>query len=242
MFAIEPHGSVRVLRMDDGKVNALSPAFLDGFAKAWGDAGDHAIVLAGNAKAFGAGLDLHGLVAMKPEQALDFTRRFMQTFRAVLAHPRPVVAAVDRAAIAGGAVLALACDFRLATPSAKMGVTEVPVGVPFPEPVLRLVEHRLPAHEHAEALLRGAVRVGTELETRGWVDRVVDQAVLINDSIALATELAAMSPLAYATSEMRNRAVVHAFDTFDAAPWAKALEHPDTRAALARTLERLAKR
>ena len=111
------------------------------------------------------------------------------------------------------------------------------------ECILRLVEHRLPAHEHAEAILRGVVRVGEDLAARGWVDHVVEPATLTHESVALATELAAMSPLAYATTkEMRNRVVVRAFDTFDATSWAKALEHPDSRAALARTLEKLAKR
>jgi len=243
MFRVEPHGSVAVFRMDDGKVNAMGLGFLDAFPRAWHEAEGKAVVLAGNAKAFGAGLDLKAVTTLPAAELADFTRRFMDVFRMVLVHPRPVVAAVDRAAFAGGAVLALCADFRIATPGARMGVTEVPVGVRFPEPVRALVQARLPAHEHASAILRGAIRQGEELVQRGWADRIVPGPELLDASVQLATELAASSPFAYAHSKQQlNEPVLDSFARFDAAAWAKDLGHPDTRAALARTLDRLAKR
>ncbi|MCA1813688.1 MAG: enoyl-CoA hydratase/isomerase family protein [Halobacteriales archaeon] len=243
MFRVERRDGVAVLHMDDGKVNAMGLDFLDHFPKAWEQAAGSPVVLAGNAKAFGAGLDLNALAAMDGPQLAGFTWRFMDIFRLVLAHPRPVVAGVDRAALAGGAVLALCADFRLATPSAKMGVTEVPVGVPFPEPVLALARSRLPAPEHARIALRGDIVAGQDLVARGWAERIVEPTRLLDECVALAAGLGAHSPLAYAkTKEQLHRGVLASFASFDDAAWAKDLEHPDSRAALARTLERLAKR
>ncbi|HEX2021881.1 MAG TPA: enoyl-CoA hydratase/isomerase family protein, partial [Candidatus Thermoplasmatota archaeon] len=113
MFHVdEPAPGVARLRMDDGKVNAMGPAFVEAFPRAFADAarGGRAVVLAGNAKAFSAGLDLKTLPSLDREAFARFARGFTTLFGEVLAHPRPVVAAVDGPAIAGGAVLALCAD------------------------------------------------------------------------------------------------------------------------------------
>ncbi|HVM45150.1 MAG TPA: enoyl-CoA hydratase/isomerase family protein, partial [Candidatus Thermoplasmatota archaeon] len=125
---------VALVRIDDGKVNAIGPAFLRAFQSAWSDAtrDGRAVVFSGNAKAFSAGLDLKALPALERADMVAFARGFNALFRDVLAYPRPVVAAIDGPAMAGGAILALACDFRLVGPRAKLAVTEVPVGIPFP--------------------------------------------------------------------------------------------------------------
>lgn len=249
MFKVERAGSdVSILRMDDGRVNAIGPEFLKGFPEAWAEAaeGGRAIVVTGNAKVFCAGLDLKALVAMGPGEVASLAQAFARVFRLPLAHPRPVVAAVNGAAIAGGAVLALACDWRVAAREAKMGVTEVPVGVPFPLPVLELVRHRLPPQEHAPALLHGMVREGDDLAARGWAHSVVSREDALHEATRVARELAAMSPLAYGGSKKDlDRALVEAFEAFEtsgAHAWSAAVHAPESRAALGRTLERLAKR
>ncbi|HET6404034.1 MAG TPA: enoyl-CoA hydratase/isomerase family protein [Candidatus Thermoplasmatota archaeon] len=163
MFQVTPHGErVALLRIDDGKVNAIGPDFLRSFGAAWTEATreGRAVVLAGNAKAFSAGLDLKRLPGLERAEMVAFARGFNALFRDVLAYPRPVVAAVDGPAMAGGAILALCADFRLVGPNAKLAVTEVPVGIPFPAPVVELVRARLPVPEHAPAILRGGVRAG----------------------------------------------------------------------------------
>ena len=248
MFQVERAGDVSVLRMDDGRVNAIGADFLRGFPAAWAQAveGDRAVVLAGNARVFCAGLDVKALVGMPRAQVEDLARDFARAFALPLRHPRPVVAAVGGAAIAGGAVLALACDLRVAAQEARMGVTEVPVGVPFPLPVLELARARLPPHEHAPALLQGAVREGDDLAARGWAHEVVAREAVVEASVRAAGELARMSRLAYAgTKADLNRALVASFDAFakdGAAAWAHAVDAPESRAALRATVERMGKR
>ncbi|HUR67977.1 MAG TPA: enoyl-CoA hydratase/isomerase family protein [Candidatus Thermoplasmatota archaeon] len=238
MFHVEKMGEkVALLRMDDGKVNAIGPAFLQQFAHAWGEAtrDGRAVVLAGNAKAFSAGLDLKTLPTLEHHEMVAFARGFNSLFRDVLGYARPVVAAIDGPAMAGGAILALSSDFRLVGPHAKLAVTEVPVGIPFPAPVAQLVRARLPPPEHAPALLRGIVRAGEECVRTGWAHELRPSAQLVEDSVALATELGEHYPLAYAAAKQDAAPIVAAFDAFvkdDAERWVDQVMHEDTLEAI----------
>lgn len=238
MFQVTPHGDkVALLRLDDGKVNAIGPDFLDSFARAWADVSreGRAAVIAGNAKAFCAGLDLKRLPTLEPAEMASFARGFNALFRDVLAYPRPVVAAVDGPAIAGGAILALASDFRLVGPNAKLGVTEVPVGIPFPAPVADLVRARLPPQEHSPALLRGAIRAGEECVQTGWAHEIHPSGALVPRALALADELAQAHPPAYAAAKQDAAALAARFDQFvkeDAQRWVESVMHEDTLAAI----------
>ena len=248
MFQVEQRGAVGVLRIDDGRVNAMSPAWVTGFPAAFREAakGPRPVVILGNQKAFSAGLDLKQLPTLSPAELVGFTRGFMGAFREVLAHPRPVVAGLDGAAIAGGSVLALCADFRIATARAKMGVTELPVGIPFPGPVIELVRARLPPQEATEAILRGTLREGDACLAKGWVDKIVDANSLGDACLQLADDMGAQSPLAYGMAKAQlNCEIVRQFEDFEkngAEAWAALLGHADTRAALQRTIARLTKR
>lgn len=234
MFTVERHGDkVALLRMDDGKVNAIGPQFLASFSRAWHDveAEGRAVVLAGNAKAFSAGLDLKTLPALERPEMSAFARGFNSLFRDVLAYPRPVVAAVDGPAMAGGAILALASDFRLVGPNAKLGVTEVPVGIPFPAPVAALVRARLPPQEHAPALYRGQIRGGEECVRTGWAHELVPSAQLVPRALELARELAEHHPPAYAAAKSDAGPIVAQFDAFvkqDAERWVDVVMSEET--------------
>ncbi len=211
MFRIEEAGEgVTRFVMDDGKVNAIGPAFVESFLPAWekATASGNAIVLAGNAKAFGAGLDLRTLPTLDAAGLYAFFDSFIACLRAILAYERPVIAAVDGPALAGGAILALAADFRIVTPRARIGVIEVPVGVPFPAPVLELVRHALPAHEHAPAILAGMVREGADAVSSGWGHILVDSDALADTAAQYAGMLAASPRAIYADAKARLRAPV----------------------------------
>lgn len=249
MFRVEAaNDHVNLLRMDDGKVNAIGPAFLDAFAAAWEEAtrDGKAVVVAGNAKAFCAGLDLKVLPTLAREDLARFGGGFMRMFGEVAAHPRPTVAAVDGPALAGGAILALACDFRLVGPRARVGLTEVPVGIPFPAPVAELARLRLPPQEWAPALLRGAVREGAALVERGWAHEAHASDALEAAAVALAGELAAHNPRAYAPAKahtwdgLPERLAGFAKDGADA--WVDELLHEETIAAIVRGFERVKSR
>lgn len=246
MFHVQPAGErVSLLRMDDGKVNAMGPAFVEKFPAAFREASreGRAVVLVGNAKAFCAGLDLKTLPGLDQAGLAAFVRGFNALFHQVWTHPRPVVAAVDGPAMAGGAILALCSDLRVVAPGARIGLTEVQVGVPFPAPIVELARHTLPAHEHGPAILQAFVRPGDDCVRTGWAHHLAPKDVLVPKALALAEELAALDADAYgAAKTILHEPVATAMETFlkggvDA--YTQRLGSTETRAAIVRNFQRI---
>src|SRR5262245_23776931 len=136
MIEREERGAVTILRMVRGKGNALNLELvaalldaLDGLESSAARAG----VLTGQGGIFGAGVDLPALAEGGPGYVRQFLPLLGRLFERLATFPMPMVAAVNGHAIAGGAILMAACDQRLlAKGSARVGLTEVRVGVVFP--------------------------------------------------------------------------------------------------------------
>ncbi len=245
MFHVESRGeSVSVLRMEDGKVNAIGPEFLDEVGDAWRRAseGGRAIVLAGGAKAYSAGFNLRVLPTLDPPGLVKFLGGFGRMLGTMYAHPRPVVTAVDGPAMAGGAFLALCGDVRLATPKARIGLTEMAVGIPFPRFTLSLARNEIPPHEIGPAIFQGVVREGEAACERGWVHRIVPRERLLDEAVATAAELADFNPRAYAAAKETLRGAIAreaAAMEKDADAYVGEVTHPETIGAIVRYFERV---
>ena len=200
---------VAVLAMAHGKVNALDIEFCDALAGRFDDlrrSDAKAIVLTGRDGIFSAGVDLKRLSA----GGADYTRRFLpalhRLFDAVFFHPKPVVAAVNGHAIAGGCVLACCADRRLmARDAGRIGVTEILVGVPFPALAFEIVRFAVPPRYLSEFTLSGSTYATDEALRLGWVNEVADSGQLINRAIAAAKELSLLSPAAFAQTKLQIR-------------------------------------
>jgi enoyl-CoA hydratase len=130
-------------------------------------------------------------------------------YDAVFFHPKPVVAAINGHAIAGGAVLACCADRRImARGEARIGVTELLVGVPFPALAFEIVRFAVPQRYLPEFTLSGATYESEEALARGWIDDVAEPADLLQDAIAVAQELALLSPPAFAQTKKQIRQAV----------------------------------
>src|SRR5262249_11196332 len=145
------------------------------------------VVLTGAERCFCAGLDLRELYEFDRTTLAAFVERLDETVLAWFTLPRPTVAAVNGHAIAGGGVLAVACDLRVAVDrDARIGLNEVQVGIPFPAVPLAVSRYALsPAHVR-EVLLFGALYGPPEALKRGLVDEVTPAA----DLLARARQLA----------------------------------------------------
>ena len=116
------------------KRNAISTAMIAELMSALDDVesgNERVVIITGAGKAFCAGMDLDALKALaaqSPEQNLADARRTAAFFRRLWSFPKPLIAAVNGAALAGGCGIATLCDFTLAAPEAKFGYTEVRVG------------------------------------------------------------------------------------------------------------------
>jgi enoyl-CoA hydratase len=194
MLITEDRDDVAVLRIEHGRVGALDVELLDALTEAV-TASDRALVVTGSGSAFSAGVDLRRILDGGRAYTEELLAALSRTFRAVFDHPRPTVAAVNGHAIAGGCVLALACDLRLMS-GGRIGLTELTVGVPFPTSALEIVRHALGAR--AGQVLLGAQTVDREQALAlGMADELTEPGELLPRALALASELAARSPESY---------------------------------------------
>lgn len=183
MIDIVDHGEVRELRMNRPPANALSPEFVTELLRAVEAAPQQearAIVLSGTPGMFSAGLDVPLLLTLDRSLMTTFWREFYTFMSALAASPIPIAAAITGHAPAGGTVLALFCDWRIAAEGDwKIGLNEVQVGLTLP-PVIYCALHRLVGTRHAQSLaVRGLLIAPAQAATLGLVDEVVpaDQVV-----------------------------------------------------------------
>ncbi len=209
MIDIKSNDGIAVLTMSHGKVNALDIEFCDALAARFAElrkSDAKAVVLTGQGKIFSAGVNLVRL----SEGGADYIRQFLpvlhRLYDAVFFHPRPVIAAINGHAIAGGAVLACCADRRImARDSGRIGVTEILVGVPFPALAFEVMRHATPPYFFSETILSGETFAAETACHRGWVNEAVEPALLMERAIAAARALAALSPAAFEQTKRQIR-------------------------------------
>jgi methylglutaconyl-CoA hydratase len=158
------------------------------------------LILTGAGKAFCSGLDLDNLKALigrTPEQNLEDSRIMVSLFRALYEFPKPTIAAVNGAAIAGGTGLALLCDFTLAVPEAKFGYTEVRIGF-VPAIVSTFLLRQVGEKIARDLLLTGRIFDAAEALRIGLLNEIVPPEKLMDRARALAAQLMESSPLSLA--------------------------------------------
>jgi enoyl-CoA hydratase len=208
MITSETVGDVTVLRLGHGKVNALDVELLDALATSMDDVSGtaRAVVLTGNGRVFCAGVDLTRVLDGGAEYAGRLIPALHRAFMAVFTYPRPVVAAIDGAAIAGGCIIAAACDHRLmADGPARIGATELLVGVPFPVAPIEIMQHAC-GHRTGELVLRARQLDVAEAVAVGLVHRALPPERLVDEAISVAAELGELPEQAYAMAKHRLQA------------------------------------
>ncbi len=198
--------------------NALNPAvidgLLDGLARAAHDAGARVVVLTGSGdRAFCAGADLAGMAPADGRVAEHERRgRMGAVLRALIEHPKPVIARVNGYALAGGFGLALACDLIVSSDAAAFGTPEIDVGL-WPYMITAVIQRNVPRKLALEMMLTGRRVAADEAARWGIVNQVVPAAELDAAVDALSHELASKSPLVMRLGkESFRRAQEMAFD------------------------------
>jgi enoyl-CoA hydratase len=200
VLTTEERDGVTVLRIEHGRVGALDVELLDALTEAVTASGT-ALVVTGSGACFSAGVDLRRILDGGPSYTDALLTALSRTYRTLFDHPRPTVAAVNGHAIAGGCVLALACDLRLMS-GGTMGLTELAVGVPFPTSALEIVRHAL--GPRAGQVLLGAGTTDRERALAlGMVDELTEPGDLLPRATALAAGLAARSPESYRLAKVQ---------------------------------------
>jgi enoyl-CoA hydratase len=210
--SLERSEQVAVLKIDRPPANAMSLELLDDVVAALraveGDP-PRALVLTGREGFFSAGVDLKAVPDYGPDEQRRSVEGINEMALTAYALPCPVVGAITGHAIAGGLVLALCTDLRVASKGGRYGLTEIKVGVPYPQAAIGVVKAELPVHA-ARALVLGNQLVGAEECVRlGVFDEALDPPEVLPRALELAGTLAGFPPEAYARTkgELRTATV-----------------------------------
>ncbi|HEX3762158.1 MAG TPA: enoyl-CoA hydratase/isomerase family protein [Kofleriaceae bacterium] len=202
---------VVVLRLEGIKANAMTPELLetiermiDGFER--GPAA--AAVLTGHERHFSAGLALPHIINHDLVELRGFIELFSRAMTRVFACPKPIVAAVNGHAIAGGCVLALMCDWRIAAddPTLRIGLNETQLGIGLPAIVIEALRAAVPAASIAPIAFEGTLFAPAQAHAIGLVHELAPAADLIARATARAQAYASRPPVAVAQVKRALRA------------------------------------
>jgi methylglutaconyl-CoA hydratase len=193
-------GRVAIITLNrPDKRNAISYELIEDLLAAFDEAAKSdalVLILTGAGKAFCSGMDLENLktlIGRSPEQSLQDTQTMGRLFRTLYDFPKPTIAAVNGAAIAGGTGLATLCDFTLAVPDAKFGYTEVRIGF-VPAIVSTFLLRQVGEKVARDLLLTGRLFDAEEALRIGLVTDIVAAESLLPRARELAAQLMENSP------------------------------------------------
>ena len=200
--------SVAVLTVDRPPANAMDLALLGDLVDAIegvAAAVPPALVLAGREGFFSAGADLKAVPGYGPAEQRGMVDAITRMALGVYGLPCPVVCAVTGHAIAGGLVLALCGDHRVASTEGRYGLTEVKVGVPYPQAAIGVVRAELPAPAARLLALGNRLVDAAECVRLGAFDDALAPDQVLDRALAVARELAAMPADVYARTKTELR-------------------------------------
>jgi len=203
------------LVLDGPGKNALGTSMMESILRRLDDAAGEPVRFVGAGDTLSAGLDLKEIASLDAagvDRFVDLVERLMA---AIFDYPGPTVACVNGHAIAGGCVITLSCDHRVATsdPRARIGLNEVALGLVFPPKIFRIVSHRVPPRARHEVMLRAALHAPADALRLGLVDELAaDPRATSEERIR---ELSALPRAAYVATKRSLRDGVTAFAPAD---------------------------
>lgn len=209
MFEITELESICIIEMHHGKVNAMDIEFCEKFVRVLTDlrldSDCHAVILTSKCRVFSAGVDLVRMLAEDHDYVDRFLDSIQDCFQALFEFPKPMVAAIHGHAIAGGCVMAAACDYRFISHRSKVGVPELRVGVPFPPLALEIIRsvatpHALQSMVNVGATYRGESAIGV-----GLADFATVQETVLDAAIDMAKQLIAIPPKVFSLTKQQLR-------------------------------------
>ena len=247
MLERELANGILTLRLAHGKASAMDVELcqtLRSEVESVAESDDvKAIVLTGTGSIFSAGVDLPRMINAGGDYVQRFVEALDGALRALFLFPRPIIAAVNGHAIAGGAIMAFTCDYRLMS-GGRIGVPELLVGVPFPPLALEIVRFAVPRQHLQPMIYMGKTIEAEAARAAGIIDEVVPPDELMARAIAMATQFGAIAPEAFALTKRQLREpflneaarIAHASSDAIAKLWAAPSTHERIREYLAKTI------
>ena len=190
---IEHNNGIRELRLNRPPVNALNPELVRALREAVETApreGANALVISGSPGIFSAGLDVPFLLTLDRDGMRAFWSEFLGACASLARSPIPIVAAITGHSPAGGAVLALFCDFRVMAHGAyRIGLNEVQVGLTVPRVIQSALSRLVGAYRAERMLICGAMLESEAARATGFVDELADVDHVVTHALAWLEEL-----------------------------------------------------
>jgi 3,2-trans-enoyl-CoA isomerase len=241
------HGPVRELRMNRPPVNALTGEFLDAIRAGIEGAqhqGVKAVVLSGSPGRFSAGLDLPALIPLDREGIAATWRALYELLHAIAASPIPVVAAITGHAVAGGILLTLFCDWRVAAAGDyKLGLKAVHVGIPVTPIIMAGLRRQLGLRAAEYLAVTGPLLSPQQALQFGLVDELAEPGSVIERAVEWCQGFAVI-PAAVNLTRNRARADLVAFfedERLEEDRFTESWFSPSTQKQIRAVVERLGK-
>jgi len=209
MIELDQQNSIAIIKMNHPPANAINATFLSTLNEAVTDqiaSDSKAIILTGNGNIFSAGVDLVQLLEGGAQYIGDFLVKLEQMLETLFFCPKPLIAAINGHAIAGGCVIACCADRRLMVDGkARIGVPELRVGVPFPVIIMELMRAKVSSACFEEIMLGGASYLPKDAAQKGLVDEIIAAEDLMEKALDSAESLASIRPEIYSFTKTQIR-------------------------------------
>jgi 3,2-trans-enoyl-CoA isomerase len=206
--------AIATVRLRRGKVNALNGTVVDQIRDVLntlaGDPRVKSIVLTGSGKFFSFGFDIPEFLAFTPEQFTAYLTNFTDLYTSIFLYPKPIVAALNGHTIAGGCMLALACDYRvMVNDKAKIGLNEIGFGSSVFAGSTEMLRFWVGSATATTVLVSGSMYLAEEAKSLDLVQEVAVESELMDKAYKVASDLASKSLPAFASiKSLLRRSVV----------------------------------
>jgi enoyl-CoA hydratase len=243
---LEKADGIAVITLDKPPVNAVDLVLVrdseECLKSVENDPDVRAIVITGNGKCFSAGLDLKTVPYYSSAEQREMVEILNRIVAWLYGFPLPTVAAINGHAIAGGFILAIACDYRIGTNAAcKLGVTESRVGIPFPVSTMEVLRAEMAPAAARRMTLVGRTMNAQEALANGVLDEIQPPEGVLARAREVAADLGSMPSEAYSKikRQLRGEAIARMEDAIQngSDPLLQMWIADEGRAASARHLE-----
>ncbi|MCP4295547.1 MAG: enoyl-CoA hydratase/isomerase family protein [Proteobacteria bacterium] len=211
-------GGITTLEMNRGKVNALNEILLkelsDEITRLEKDDDTQAIIITGEGKFFSFGFDIPEIYKYDKTRFTDYIINFTKLFSKIFIYPKPIIAALNGHTIAGGCVLAIACDQRImADNNSKISMNELSFGSSVMTGIVEILRFATGGQNASKILLSGEMFTAQNALEMNLIDEIVPEDLLIERSQEIAKKMGSMSQPGFSSiKNLLRRPVVDQFD------------------------------
>jgi len=199
---VTSEAAITTVTLARGKVNAFNENMIEQIKSCFEDLSTNAavgaIVITGRGKFFSFGFDIPEFLGYSKESFVGYLTKFTDLYTYLFTYPKPIIAALNGHTIAGGAMLALACDYRImVTGKAKISLNEITFGSSVFAGSVEMLRYCAGSKNAQAVLYSGAMYSADEAKELGMIDQVSSDDMLLRDAGDIAADLSGKDGAAF---------------------------------------------